>query len=553
MKRAKRITSLLAALLLLVCSLPAASFGADADKDLQKAVDRAASYILKSVPSPQLGGIGGDWAVLGLARSGYSVPETYYQAYYAGVERYVKDCGGVLHEKKYSEYSRVILAVSALGKDARSVAGYDLTKPLADYDQTIWQGLNGPIWALVALDCRDYPMPKDPGVKTQASRQMYVDRILACQLPDGGWSLTGGTESALEGDKTADPDVTGMALQALSKYVDQPKVAAAVEKALECVSAMQLSDGGFATWGTETSESAAQIVVGLCELGVSPEDERFTKNGKSVLDSLLSYQTGKGGFQHTADASGTNQLASEQGLYALAAALRLTKGQSGLYDMNDAIAVSAPAGGMNRGEGLPGKNAAVRAVPVSSPGVSFEDAALCEQAAAIEAMAARGIITGYTDGTFKPDRHLTRAEFCAMVTAALGLEPGTGNAFTDTTGHWAAGRISTAAKYGIVAGVGGGRFAPENTITKQEAATMVAAAAALCGMQIAYDDAAIRDVLAPFSDYVNVIQWARKYLAFCYSNGILDDSEMEIDPLRQVTRAEVAQMLFNLLTKANLL
>ena len=43
------------------------------------------------------------------------------------------------------------------------MGGYDLTKPLGDYDRTIWQGLNGPIWALIALDSRDYPMRKTQG------------------------------------------------------------------------------------------------------------------------------------------------------------------------------------------------------------------------------------------------------------------------------------------------------------------------------------------------------------------------------------------------------
>ena len=121
--------------------------------------------------------------MLGLARSGYDVPDSYYQDYYATVETYVKACDGKLHDKKYTEYSRVIVALSSIGKDARNVGGYDLTKPLGDYDKTIWQGLNGPIWALIALDSRDYPMPENPGAETQATRQMYIDRILECQEP----------------------------------------------------------------------------------------------------------------------------------------------------------------------------------------------------------------------------------------------------------------------------------------------------------------------------------------------------------------------------------
>ena len=206
----KRGLSLLLALIML-CSLSVSAFAAVSEDTIASAITDTAAYLYKTVKSPQVGSIGGEWAVVGLARSGYAVPEKYYQDYYAAVEDYVKACKGVLHEKKYTEYSRVIVALSSIGKDARNVAGYDLTKALGDYDKTIWQGLNGPIWALIALDSRNYPMPQNPEAKTQATRQMYIDRILACQLPDGGWSLFGGTSTASASDGVSDPDITGMA------------------------------------------------------------------------------------------------------------------------------------------------------------------------------------------------------------------------------------------------------------------------------------------------------------------------------------------------------
>ena len=550
---AKRFWAVLLAAVLLIGCLPVTSYAAVSETKLQQAVEEAVEYMLKAVKDPQPGTVGGEWAILGLARSGIEVPDEYYQNYYSAVEEYVKAADGVLHARKYTEYSRMIVGLSAIGKDARNVAGYDLTKPLGDYEKTIWQGLNGPIWALIALDSRDYPMPVNPEAKTQATRQMYVDRILSCQLPDGGWSLFGGSEDATESDNKSDPDITGMALQALAKYMDQPAVAKAVEEALDCMSRYQGSDAGYGTWNTVNCESAVQILVGLCELGISPDDPRFVKNGRSVLDNVLSYQTKAGGFQHTADGSGNNQMTAEQGFYGIVAALRLVQGKNSLYRMSDAVSVPDAEGGTGRDEGLPGKDPAVQSVPVTSPGTTFEDAALDDHVAAIEAMAARGIISGYPDGTFRPDRTMTRAEFCAMVTAALGLHPEASNAFTDTEGHWAAGRIAAASKYGIVAGTGNGKFNPGGTITKQEAATMVAAAAKLCGMDIEYDATRIRDTLAVFGDYTQSAQWARKFLAFCYGSGILDDTALNIEPLHQVTRAEVAQMLFNLLSEANLL
>ena len=103
---------------------------------------------------------------------------------------YVKECEGVLHERKYTDYSRVVITLSALGIDARDVGGYDLLKPLGDYDKTIWQGLNGPIWALIALDSANYPVPRNEEAETQATRQMYIDCILDAELDEGGWTLS---------------------------------------------------------------------------------------------------------------------------------------------------------------------------------------------------------------------------------------------------------------------------------------------------------------------------------------------------------------------------
>ena len=554
MKTMRKYLSVLLTAVLMICCFPALSFAGVSETELQQAVDRAAAYMLQAVKDPQPGNVGGDWAVVGLARSGAEVPDEYYQKYYSAVEEYVKACGGVLHEKKYSEYSRTVIAVSAIGKDARNVAGYDLTKPLGDYEKTVWQGLNGPIWALIALDSRDYPMPVNPEAKTQATRQMYVDCLLSAQLPGGGWNLYGTADTASSSNLKADADITAMVLQALAKYVGQPDVARAVEDGLDALSRLQHEDGGYSTLDVVNCESAAQVLVALCELGVPQDAPDFLMNGRSVLDNVLSYQTEAGGFQHTEDGSGNNQMTSEQGLYSLAAALRLMQGKNSLYSMNDAVTVpDADGGETSRGQGLPGKDPAVRHVPITSPGTAFEDAELHENVTAIEAMAARGIVTGYPDGTFRPERTLTRAEFCAMVTAALGLPANSVNAFDDTEGHWASGRIAAAYQYGLAAGTGNGKFNPGGTITKQEAATMVAAAAKLCGMEIEYDAAKIRDTLAVFGDYTQSAQWARKFLAFCYGSGILDGSALNIEPLRPVTRAEVAQMLFNLLSEANLL
>lgn len=549
----KRILSFML-VLLLVLSLTPAAFATVSDSMLNSAVNGTAAYIYSTTPEPKLRDIGGEWAVLGLARSGYSVPEKYYQDYYAAVEKTVKEKNGVLHEKKYTEYSRVIVALSAIGADARNVGGYDLTKPLGDYDKTIWQGLNGPIWALIALDSRNYPVPTNPDAKTQATRQMYVDRILACQLNDGGWNLAGGTTPDSK-NQTSSADITGMALQALAKYQDQPAVAKATQEALDCMSKQQADDGSFSYGGVANAESIAQIIVALCELGISPDDSRFVKNGVTMLDALMKFRQSNGGFQHTADGSGNNQMTAEQGFYTFVAAQRQRSGKSSLYRMSDAISVKLPQSSTPvTGAGLPGKHADVKAVPVTAAGTTFSDVKSHTNKTAIEALASRKIINGMGDGTFAPDKNMTRAEFATITVKALGLTAKANGSFKDVkTADWFAAYVGTANTYGIVNGVGDNKFNPSGTITRQEAATMVARAAKLCGMDTDRSAAEIRDTLAQFGDYTKTADWARASLAFCYDQGILDDSALNINPTQEIKRCEIAQMLYNMLNKANLL
>ena len=179
------------------------------------------------------------------------------------------------------------------------MAGYNLLTPLGDFSKTIWQGINGPVWALIALDSGNYAMPQNSDASTQATRQMYIDEILSRQLTDGGFSLMGGTTAADSGNQISDPDITGMALQALAKYQDQLKVKEATEKALACLSKMQKDNGGFASWGTANSESCVQVIVALTELGISLDDVRFVKNGNTLEDNLLTfYRVGKRLYAH---------------------------------------------------------------------------------------------------------------------------------------------------------------------------------------------------------------------------------------------------------------
>ena len=277
---------------------------------------------LAKLGTPGVGSIGGEWMALGLARSGRTVPEGYYDA----VVKYVKDnidSNGRLDKNKATENARIILALTAIGKDVTNVDGHDLLAGLNEMSYLSKQGINGAIFTLIALDSHNYTPAGD------VTRDKLVQAILDAQISsDGGWSLDG---------KNADVDMTAMAIQALAAYYKSNSSAKkAVDKGLSWLSSVQQNDGGFTSWGAANSESCAQVIVALTALGIDPtKDSRFIKNGVSVLDALCSFAVNGGGFKHLATETSANGMATEQGFYALVAYYRLLNGQTSLYDMTD--------------------------------------------------------------------------------------------------------------------------------------------------------------------------------------------------------------------------
>ena len=141
-------------------------------------------YVKLETSNPSLGSTYGEWAVLAEARGNVSA-SVWYDKYLSNMATTVASKNGKLDntntQTKHTEYSRVILALTAIGRDPSKVAGYNLLMPLGDFEKTIWQGMNGPIWALIALDSGNYDIPKNPAAKTQATRQLYIDEIVTNQ------------------------------------------------------------------------------------------------------------------------------------------------------------------------------------------------------------------------------------------------------------------------------------------------------------------------------------------------------------------------------------
>lgn len=300
--------------------------------DIQSQLNQSLAYLLSKTPSPSLGSMGGEWAVIALARGNYGVPESYYSNYYTGITEHLQEVNGVLSTSKYTEYSRLILALSAIGKNPADVGGYHLLERLADYDKTVSQGINGAIFALLALDSNDYEIPQVQ-VPVQASRQQYIDNILNREVKKdtdeaGGFALFG---------SAADPDITAMALQALAPYRSQPKVSAAVDRAVAALSDLQQPEGGYTAFGSTSSESISQVIVALTALGIDPAtDSRFVKSGGNLVSALLRFYVEGGGFKHVLTGN-VDAMASEQGTYALVAYDRYVKGKNSLYHMTDAF------------------------------------------------------------------------------------------------------------------------------------------------------------------------------------------------------------------------
>ncbi len=178
--------------------------------------------------------------------------------------------------------------------------------------------------------------------------------------------------------------------------------------------------------------------------------------------------------------------------------------------------------------------AVMLSVIVVGAGAAFSDQSKIKNTEAVDACAALNIINGYTDGSFKPEGTITRAEACKMICVALngGKEPTLGTSakasFTDTKGHWAEGYIESCVAQGIVAGIGGGKFNPNGNVTGTQFAKMLLIA-------LGYNADTQGYVGAPWEVKVNVDASAKGLYA--------DLSGM--DPSKALSRDNAAQMVWN--------
>lgn len=296
----------------------------------------AKAYIQSAVSAPVVSYLFGEWAVLGQARAKVPLSEAYIAAYYEKVVAYVKaniGSDGILRKPDdkntpvITDNERIILALTAIGKDPANVGDKNLLKALQNKDimqvtDTSKTDINGLVMGLLALNSRNYT----------SDTSWLVQAVLEQQNKDGSWRASADTKPV------GDVDMTAMALQALAPYHKDggnETVNTAVEKALNWLSGKYRS-------GYDSSESCAQVVIALSALNLDANtDARFTKTveGKtlSVLGNLLQYRVAEnGGFKHQFADKAVNEMATEQALCAMAAYARFTEKANALYDMTDA-------------------------------------------------------------------------------------------------------------------------------------------------------------------------------------------------------------------------
>jgi len=152
-----------------------------------------------------------------------------------------------------------------------------------------------------------------------------------------------------------------------------------------------------------------------------------------------------------------------------------------------------------------------------------------DTADAVDVLMALGIVDGYPDGTYKPEKVVTRAEMAKLIVTNLGYESlvltGQNSSFSDVNGHWAAGYIDISAGLGIVLGYTDGTFKPDQTVSYAEAVTMIVRA-------LGYTDESLGGT------------WPTNYLTKAMDNDILDNVTLGDG----ATRGDIAIMLFNALT-----
>jgi len=175
--------------------------------------------------------------------------------------------------------------------------------------------------------------------------------------------------------------------------------------------------------------------------------------------------------------------------------------------------------------------------------------------AAVHDMASRFVVNGKSASSFAPDAVITRAEFAAIVVRALGL-PDTGEtaAFQDVSDKdWYAGSAAKAKEYGLIDGYEDGTFRPDRSITRQEAMVILSRAMKLAGLETSVSAGQADAALTAFADRQELADWAKEAAAAMVRQGLVAGNETGLTPSADITRAETTTMVQRVLKAAKLI
>jgi hypothetical protein len=159
----------------------------------------------------------------------------------------------------------------------------------------------------------------------------------------------------------------------------------------------------------------------------------------------------------------------------------------------------------------------------------------------IRTLVEEGVVSGYSDDTFRPNRPLTRAEYVTMVNQAFDLHPQQREGFTDIDGHWAESHIRTVGATDFISGYRDGTFRPDREITKAEVITSLASG-------LHYSGGDPRKLSAVYSDAHEIPAWARQAFADAhYTWGGIESvpDDEYLDPTDDATRGEAAKYVYD--------
>lgn len=169
---------------------------------------------------------------------------------------------------------------------------------------------------------------------------------------------------------------------------------------------------------------------------------------------------------------------------------------------------------------------------------------------AVSFIAARNITTGTGNGNYSPNSKLTRGQFIVLLMKTYGFNPNENstNNFADAGNTYYTGYLSKSKELGISNGIGNNLFAPEKEITRQEMFTMIYNTLNIFGGNLNKDNGI---KTSDFLDSSEVASWAKEPIDILVRNKIISGSNGRLNPSNITTRAEIAQVLYNLLYSTN--